>query len=60
MVKGGNAFAFDLYAKIRDDAEHKGKNVFFSPISISTALAMTYGGAVAPPRMKWPRRCTSP
>ena len=45
VVKGGNAFAFDLYAKICDDAEHKGKNVILSPLSISTALAMTYGGA---------------
>jgi len=34
------AFALDLYAEV------KGKgNVFFSPYSISTALAMTYAGA---------------
>jgi serpin B len=36
-----NAFALDLYAQLRTE---KG-NVFFSPYSISTALAMTYAGA---------------
>jgi serpin B len=41
VVKGGNEFAFDLYAKLRSQ---KG-NQFFSPYSISTALAMTYAGA---------------
>jgi serpin B len=42
VVEGNNAFALALYAKLR--AENKG-NVFFSPYSISTALAMTYAGA---------------
>jgi serpin B len=41
VVKGNSEFAFDLYAKLRD----KGGNLFFSPESISTALAMTYAGA---------------
>jgi serpin B len=41
VVNGNNAFAFDLYARLRD----KDGNLFFSPYSISTALAMTYGGA---------------
>lgn len=36
-----NDFAFRLYAK----ADTKGKNLFFSPYSISTALSMAYGGA---------------
>jgi serpin B len=41
VVKGNNEFAFDLYAQLR-----KGDgNLFFSPSSISTALAMTYVGA---------------
>jgi serpin B len=41
VVTGNNGFAMDLYGKLRAS---KG-NVFFSPYSISTALAMTYGGA---------------
>jgi serpin B len=42
VVEGNNAFALALYAKLR--TENKG-NVFLSPYSISTALAMTYAGA---------------
>jgi serpin B len=41
IVSGNNEFAFDLYAKLRG----QGGNLFFSPKSISTALAMTYAGA---------------
>ena len=41
VVSGNNAFAFDLYHKLDGDAG----NVFFSPYSISLALAMTYAGA---------------
>jgi len=41
VVGGNNAFALDLYGKLR---EREG-NLFFSPFSISTALAMTYAGA---------------
>ena len=41
LVKGNNSFAFDLYARLRSQ---KG-NLFLSPCSISTALAMTYAGA---------------
>ncbi len=40
VVNANNQFAFDMYNKIDND-----KNVFFSPYSISTALAMTYEGA---------------
>jgi serpin B len=40
-VKDNNAFAFDLYDRLRT----KDGNLFFSPASISTALAMTYAGA---------------
>ena len=39
--KSINAFAVDLYAKFKDS---KG-NIFYSPYSISTALAMAYAGA---------------
>ena len=41
VVKGNNTFALDLYGQLR---EQEG-NLFFSPYSISTALAMTYAGA---------------
>lgn len=41
VVAGNNAFALDLYTKISDEPG----NLFFSPYSVSTALAMTYGGA---------------
>jgi len=43
VVQANNAFATDLYAKVRAE---KG-NLFFSPYSISSALAMTYTGAKA-------------
>ncbi|NQT21318.1 MAG: sigma-70 family RNA polymerase sigma factor, partial [Planctomycetes bacterium] len=41
VVEGNNAFAFDLYAKLKDTDG----NLFLSPFSISTALAMTSAGA---------------
>jgi serpin B len=41
VVEGNTAFALDLYQELKDT---KG-NLFFSPYSISTALAMTYAGA---------------
>jgi hypothetical protein len=41
VVDGDNHFAFELYQQLRGE---KG-NVFFSPASISLALAMTYAGA---------------
>jgi len=41
VAKGNSAFALDLYSQLRT-AEG---NLFFSPYSISTALAMTQGGA---------------
>jgi len=40
VVDGNNTFAFDAYQQIKGD-----ENVFFSPYSISLALAMTYAGA---------------
>jgi serpin B len=42
VASDGNAFAFDLHARLQTAASG---NLFFSPQSISTALAMTYAGA---------------
>lgn len=44
VVAGNNAFALDLYAKLRVQPG----NLFFSPFSISSALAMTSAGARGP------------
>ncbi|MGD0293054.1 MAG: serpin family protein [Terracidiphilus sp.] len=41
VIKGNNAFAVELYGQLRK----QDGNLFFSPESISTALAMTYAGA---------------
>ena len=41
LVEENSAFAFDLYQLLRQE----NNNVFFSPYSISQALAMTYAGA---------------
>ncbi len=41
LVEGNTKFAFDLYGQLKDGDN----NLFFSPYSISTALAMTHAGA---------------
>ncbi|MFA5308469.1 MAG: serpin family protein [Dehalococcoidales bacterium] len=41
LVQGNSAFAFDLYQILKE----KGGNLFYSPYSLSLALAMTYAGA---------------
>jgi len=41
LVDNNNAFAFDLYRSLKTQDE----NLFYSPYSISLALAMTYAGA---------------
>ena len=42
VTAGNTAFALDLYAQLK---AAKSGNLFFSPYSISAALAMTYAGA---------------
>lgn len=41
LVDGNNAFAFDLFGTLRQGSD----NLFYSPYSISEALAMTWAGA---------------
>jgi serpin B len=41
LVEGNSAFAFELYQALREEEG----NLFYSPYSISLALAMTYAGA---------------
>ena len=41
LVDGNSEFAFDLYQALKKEDG----NIFYSPYSISLALAMTYGGA---------------
>jgi serpin B len=41
LVEGNSAFAFDLYQQLKSEEG----NLFYSPYSISLALAMTYAGA---------------
>lgn len=43
LVEGNSVFAFDLYRVLVEEAG--GGNLFYSPYSISLALAMTYAGA---------------
>ncbi len=42
LARGNSAFAIDLYQFLKDEGSG---NLFFSPYSISVALAMTYAGA---------------
>ena len=43
-VQGNNAFAIDLYRQLATK-ERANENIFFSPFSITAAMAMTYAGA---------------
>lgn len=42
VIEGNNRFALDLYDQLAKDEDG---NLFISPFSVSTALAMTYAGA---------------
>jgi len=41
LVRGNNEFAFDLYQAL----DKEGGNLFFSPFSVSSTMAMVYAGA---------------
>jgi serpin B len=45
VADANNRFAFDLYSRLAKDREYTGSNIFFSPVSLSSALAITYEGA---------------
>jgi len=43
VVEGNSQFAFDLFKRL--NSEDEDESIFISPLSISTALTMTYNGA---------------
>lgn len=43
VIEGNTQFAFDIFKQLNNEDEDK--SVFISPLSISTALSMTYQGA---------------
>ncbi|MDD1658176.1 MAG: serpin family protein [Methanomicrobiales archaeon] len=45
VVDANNRFALEAYREIRKDPAYGQSNLFFSPFSISSALAITYEGA---------------
>lgn len=45
QIDGNTSFATDLYQYSKVQGDNRGKNLFYSPYSISVALAMLYAGA---------------
>ena len=45
VVTANNQFAIDMYQQINGKSEQVDENVFFSPYSLSTAMAMLYAAA---------------
>ena len=45
VTSANTKFAYSLYHTLKSDKENADKNIFFSPYSISTALALSYEGA---------------
>lgn len=45
VVAANNQFAIDLYQQLNNQPEQAKNNVFFSPYSLSTAIAMLYNAA---------------
>ena len=45
VITANNQFAIDMYQQINGQPDQADKNVFFSPYSLSTAMAMVYAAA---------------
>ena len=45
VIEANNKFTIDLHKALKNDQNFTGKNLFYSPSSLSIALAMTYMGA---------------
>ena len=45
VIDANNQFAIDLYRQINKQSNQSGENIFFSPYSLSTAMAMLYSAA---------------
>lgn len=45
VVQANNQFGIDFFSRLVSDPAQEGKNIFFSPWSISSALAITHEGA---------------
>ena len=45
VIEANNKFAVDLHKALKNDQNFTSKNLFYSPSSLSIALAMTYMGA---------------
>ena len=45
VINANNQFAVDMYQQINEQPDQADKNVFFSPYSLSTAMAMLYAAA---------------
>jgi serpin B len=45
IADANNRFAFDLYSQLKSEPKYAGRNIFFSPLSLSSVFAITYEGA---------------
>lgn len=45
IVTANNQFAFDMFSNLTNDPAYHSKNIFFSPFSISSVMAVAYDGA---------------
>ena len=45
VIEANNKFTVDLHKALKNDQNFTSKNLFYSPSSLSIALAMTYMGA---------------